>query len=70
MKHLDGISAQDALKEQDDPGPRMTKNHHAVTAALSAGEEADDPDPHRYSTATAHDMEELRDPNPQDKHTQ
>jgi hypothetical protein len=48
----------------------MTKNHHAVTAALGAGEEADDPDPDRYSTATAHDMEESRDPNPQDKHTQ
>jgi hypothetical protein len=44
-KCLDSISALDAQKEQDGIGPRKPKNHHAVTTTLSAGAEADDPDP-------------------------
>jgi hypothetical protein len=45
------------------------KNHHAITTALGAGAEVDDLDPQHRGIATAHGMEEARDPNPQDRHT-
>jgi hypothetical protein len=41
----------------------------AITIALGAGAEANDPDPHRHGTVIAHSMEEAEDPNPQDTHT-
>jgi hypothetical protein len=49
-------------EEPEDLGPHMPKNHHAVTTAISAEEEADNPDRHHHDTTIAPDMEEAKGP--------
>jgi hypothetical protein len=59
----------DTKKEPKDLGPRMSKNHHAVTIVLGMETEADDPGIHHHDATVAQGTEEqVNDPDPCDIH--
>jgi hypothetical protein len=68
--HHDIISVQDTRPEPKNLGPRMPKNHRAITTVIREEAEDDDLGLHHHDTTIAQGVEEeVDDPDLRDTHT-